>query len=65
MILCILKGKMPFKMQKIIYIFPEKKIIEKNVCAYPTKNFQTCYLKHTHFFINGLIMVVQRKTSSL
>ena len=31
-VLCILKGKMPFKMHKIIYIFfPEKKM-----CAYPT-----------------------------
>ena len=29
MILCILNGKMPFKMHKIIYIFPEnlKKIL--------------------------------------
>ena len=29
MILCILKGKMPFKMHKL-YSFPEKKIIEIN-----------------------------------
>ena len=30
-ILCILKGEMPFKMNKIIF-FPEKKLIIKNVC---------------------------------
>ena len=28
-VLCIKKGKMPFKMHKIIYFFPEKKMIKK------------------------------------
>ena len=31
-ILCILKGKMPFKIHKIIYFSSEKKIIKKYVC---------------------------------
>ena len=29
---CILKGEMPFKMHKIIYFFPEKKIKNNYVC---------------------------------
>ena len=33
-ILCILKGEIPFKMHKII--FSRKKIIKKYMCAYPT-----------------------------
>ena len=45
MILCILKGKMPFKMHKIIFFREKKK------CAYPTLNIQTHYPKHTYFFI--------------
>ena len=50
-ILCILKGKLPFKMHKIIYIFPEKKITKKiNVCL-PYLKFQTRYPKHSYFFI--------------
>ena len=32
MILCILKGEMPFKMHKIIF-FLEKKIIKKKICV--------------------------------
>ena len=48
-ILCILKGEMPFKMHKIKKN-PEKKIIKKNMCAYPTLNFQTCYQKHINLF---------------
>ena len=32
-ILCILKGKMSFKMHKIIFFFPEKRIIKKNICV--------------------------------
>ena len=51
--LCILKGQMSFKMDKIIY-FSRKKIIKKNMCAYPTINFQTRYPKHTYFFIMPL-----------
>ena len=34
-------------MYKTIF-FPEKKL-KKNVCAYPTYNFQICYPKHTYF----------------
>ena len=45
MILCILKGEMPYKMHEIIF-FPEKNYL----CAYPTLNFQTCYPKHTYIF---------------
>ena len=48
-ILCILKGAMPFKMHKIIF-FSRK----KDMCAYHTKYFQTRYLKHIHFLF-GLI----------
>ena len=43
MILCILKGIMPFKMHKIVYFF------QKKMWAYPTQYFQTRYLKHTNF----------------
>ena len=32
---CILKGNLPFKMHKIVF-FPEKKLINKFICAYPT-----------------------------
>ena len=35
-ILCILKGISPLKIHKIIFFFPENKIIKKNICAYPT-----------------------------
>ena len=36
-ILCILKGILPFNMHRIIFLFfSEKKIIKKNMCAYPT-----------------------------
>ena len=38
-ILCVLKGKMPFKMHKNIYFFPEKKV-KKYVCL--------SYLKCSH-----------------
>ena len=33
-ILCILKGELPFKMHKIIFF--QNKINKKNMCAYPT-----------------------------
>ena len=36
-------------MHKKIY-FSRKKMIKK-MCAYPTEDFQTCYLKHTYFFL--------------
>ena len=50
-ILCNLKGEMPFKMHKII-LFSRRNNYE-NKCAYlrPTENFQTRYPKHTYFFI--------------
>ena len=57
--LCILKGKLPFKMHKIIF-FPEKETIKK-MCANPTKNFQTCFPKHTYlFFVWPLLNRVPR-----
>ena len=47
-ILCLLKGKMPFKMHKIMF-FPEKKITKKIICV-PTlpKIFRPVTL-NTHF----------------
>ena len=48
-ILCILKGEMPFKVHKITLFFFQKKKL-KNMCAYPTLNCQTHYPKHTNFF---------------
>ena len=47
-ILCILKGISPFKMQKIISLSRKKK--KKYVCL-PYRNFQTRYPKLTYFFI--------------
>ena len=54
MILCIVKGKMPFKMQKII-IFSEKKNNEKKICV-PSlpKIFRNGYPNHTYFFYLAL-----------
>ena len=46
-ILCILKGEMPFKMHEIIYFSRKKKCVP----TLPTSNFQTCYPKHTYFCI--------------
>ena len=46
LILCILKGNMPFKMYKIIYIFPEKKY----VCL-PYLKFSDPLPETTYFFI--------------
>ena len=43
-----MKSIMPFKMHKIIF-FPENKL--KNMCAYPTKNFQTGSPKHSYFYL--------------
>ena len=34
LILCILKGEMPFKMHKIIIFSPKK--LDKNICAFTT-----------------------------
>ena len=36
----------PFKHHKIVLFC----ISEKNMCAYPTLNFQACYPKHTYFY---------------
>ena len=48
-ILCILKGKMPFKKHKIIFFFPE---LKKKICV-PTlpKIFRPVTRTHTYFFI--------------
>ena len=46
-ILWILKGKMPFKMYKIIF-FPEKKKMKKKMCAYLPKISDL--LPETHLF---------------
>ena len=45
-ILCNLKGEMPFKMHKIIVVFQNNKYFKIYMCAYPTYNFQTRYPKH-------------------
>ena len=57
LIFCILKGILPFKMHKIIFLFPKKKEF-KNICV-PT---QTSY-PNTYFFIwPKYCMVKPRKT---
>ena len=38
-ILCILKDNMPFKMYKIIFFCPEKKIIKKKIVRLPYLKF--------------------------
>ena len=43
-ILCTLRGEMPFKMHKIVFFSRKKN-------AYPTLNFQTRYPKHTSFLL--------------
>ena len=48
-VLCILKGKMPFKMHKII-LFQKKEIIKKNMCAYVFLKFSDLLPKTRIFF---------------
>ena len=53
-ILGILKGKMPLKMHKIIYFFPENKIIKKYVCLPYLKFSDSVPEKHLFFFYLAL-----------
>ena len=48
-ILCILKGRTPFKMHKIIYFFPEKKLFKKCVPSLP--KISRSVTRNTPFFL--------------
>ena len=52
-ILCILKGEMPFKMHKIIIIFPEKKI-----CVPTLPKIFRPVTRNTLIFLFGLMHIV-------
>ena len=49
-ILCILKGEMPFKMHKIIFFSRKKKSLKKKMCL-PYLYYQPCYSKHLFFYL--------------
>ena len=53
MILCILKGKMPFKKHKIIF-FSRKKIIEKKTCVPTLHKIFRPVTRNTLIFLFGL-----------
>ena len=52
-ILCILKGELPFKMHIKLYFFFQKKIIKKKYVCLPYLKFSDS-LPETHIFLFGL-----------
>ena len=59
--LCVLKGKMPFKMPKIIiFSHPAPPPPQKKLCVLPTLNFQIP-LPETHLFFYLALVSLQQQ----